>query len=215
MKHLVTALTIAATLLLAGCAGGATAIGAGEPTAPNTSASGPVNAADVMFLQMMIPHHRQSIEIARLAARKATDPQVKTMAEAISVTQAAEAFQMTERLYAWEQPLTVGKEAHDAHGGLPQTAKKKIKALNDAPPAEFDRDFLQLLIAHHDDGVQMANTEASTGTNPATVEQARLLSRGLSAQIDHMLTLLTKIDPAAGKTARPTPSPALPTPSAA
>ncbi|RBQ14560.1 DUF305 domain-containing protein [Spongiactinospora rosea] len=209
MKRLVTALSAAAVLLLAGCAGGAAAGSPAQPAAPSEAeATGPVNAADVMFLQMMIPHHRQSIEIARLAGKQAADPTVKTMAEAVAVTQAAEVFAMSERLYGWNQPLTVGKDAHAAHGGMPEIAKKAIAKLRKAPPGEFDRDFLQMLIAHHDDGVQMCNTEVSTGTNPATVEQARKLSKGLSAQIDHMLDLLTKIDPAAGRKASPSTSPA-------
>ncbi|PZG41298.1 DUF305 domain-containing protein [Spongiactinospora gelatinilytica] len=209
MKRLVTALSAATALLLAGCAGGAVAGSPAQPTAPTAGAeaTGPVNAADVMFLQMMIPHHRQSIEIARLAGKQAADPAVKTMAEAIAVTQAAEVFAMSERLYGWNQPLTVGKDAHAAHGGMPEIAKKAIARLRKAPPGEFDRDFLQMLIAHHDDGVQMSNTEVSTGANPATVEQARKLSQALSAQIDHMLDLLTRIDPVAGRTASPSTSP--------
>jgi uncharacterized protein (DUF305 family) len=78
----VSALTV--TLVLSAC-GGKAGTSAGMPghdmSAMNTpAASAPaspgaqVNDADVMFAQMMIPHHQQALEVAQLATTKAVNP---------------------------------------------------------------------------------------------------------------------------------------------
>ncbi|MCG5218766.1 DUF305 domain-containing protein [Streptosporangium sp. KLBMP 9127] len=187
MRLLVTVLAI---LLITGCGGG-------ERETP--AAADTVSAADVMFLQMMIEHHKQSIEIVRLASKKATTEEVRTLAGAIAVTEATEVHTMMERLHSWDQPLSASADAHAGHGGMPQTSAKEMTALRKADRADFDRDFLNLLIAHLDDSVQMADEEVAKGANPPTVELARRISRAQTAQIDHMLGLLAGLD-------APTPS---------
>jgi uncharacterized protein (DUF305 family) len=199
MRHLVTVLVI---LLVAGCggaprhtAGPATGSTTGATTAAGAvaTAADAVNAADVMFLQMMAEHHRQSIEIARLAGRQASREEVRTLAEAIAVTMAADVYSMNERLHSWEQPLSASADEHAAHGGMPGATKEKITALHAAGRGDFDRDFLNLMIAQHGDAVRMAEEEVSTGANPQAVELAGRLSKAQAAQIDHMRGLLTSI----------------------
>ena len=59
------------------------------PAAPSASAqpSATFNDADVMFAQMMIPHHEQAVEMADLAATRASDPEVKELATKIKAAQ--------------------------------------------------------------------------------------------------------------------------------
>ena len=67
----------------------------------NTPPAGdPVNAEDVMFVQMMVQHHRQGVEIAGVAAGRATTQEVRTLA-AIESTQQDEVEMMLRWLHEW------------------------------------------------------------------------------------------------------------------
>ena len=50
---------------------------------------------DVMFAQMMIPHHQQAVEMAQLAETRASSPTAKALAAAIAGTQQPEIDLMT------------------------------------------------------------------------------------------------------------------------
>jgi uncharacterized protein (DUF305 family) len=75
------------------------AVGCGQET-PDV----PVNAADVMFVQMMVPHHRQGIEIAEVGTSRATTPQLRTLTEAIVSTQQDEVEMLLRWLHSWDRP---------------------------------------------------------------------------------------------------------------
>ena len=172
-------------------AGGTTP--AGGPTAPPGFAgrqAGSFNPTDVMFLQMMIPHHGQGLEMARLAEDRATRAEVRTLAAAIDTTQAAEVQTMSGWLRTWGQPPTVGAGAHAAHGGMPETSAREIASLERAAGADFERRFLNMMIAHQDDAIQLARMEASGGIHPQAKDLALRIDRSRSAQISQMLKLL-------------------------
>lgn len=193
---------IAVTLvgLLAGCGGaGATT----EETAPRASTS-PVasgspepgksyNASDVMFAQMMVPHHGQGIKIVGLAADRATTPGVKTLAAAIETTQTAEVTTISGWLRTWGKPATAPADEHTAHGGMPGTTEGEIATVRRKTGKDFDRAFLNMLIAHQDDAIQLARLEAATGYHAEVRKLATLIDKSRSAQIAQMLELLKKV----------------------
>ncbi|MAS53893.1 MAG: DUF305 domain-containing protein [Pimelobacter sp.] len=55
-------------------------------------------AAEVLWLQLMIPHHQAGVMMAEAAIQKASDPQVVTLANAIRTAQLAEIEQMRQML---------------------------------------------------------------------------------------------------------------------
>lgn len=59
------------------------------------------NQADITFVQGMIPHHEQAVEMSELAANQASSPQVKELAATIERGQAPEIEQMRAMLAAW------------------------------------------------------------------------------------------------------------------
>ncbi len=144
------------------------------------------NEADVMFLQMMVPHLEQGLDIARLAKDRASSHEVKTLAAAIESTESAEMWTMAERLRDWHQPQTAAPNAHSEHGGQPSTTARELAALRNLSGPDFERRFLNTLIAHQDDAIQLARLEASTGANPATIALAEQVDRSRSAQIQQM-----------------------------
>lgn len=106
--------------------------------APKAAPAGDFNDVDVMFLQMMIPHHEQGMEMVRLAGKQATRPEIKDLVGAIELTQADEAKNMTGWLQQWGKPTTVDPNAgaHVNHGGLPATNPEVIADLAKASGAE-------------------------------------------------------------------------------
>lgn len=150
----------------------------------------PVNAEDVMFVQMMVQHHRQGIEIAKVGTSKAGDPELKTLTAAIVSTQQSEVEMMLRWLHSWDQPLTPATGAHDHHGGMPETDVEQVQALKRSK--NFEYDLCNLLIAHQDDAVQMAASEVASGANPAVQRWAAQVEASRRGQIDTMMNLIKK-----------------------
>ncbi|WP_113701513.1 DUF305 domain-containing protein [Nonomuraea lactucae] len=187
MRRVAAALCL--LLVTALVTGLATACGSAKPAGGD-----PVNAQDVMFVQMMVQHHRQGIEIAKVGASSGRTPELKTLASAVAVTQQGEVEMMLRWLHAWGQPLTAPSGAHDHHGGMPETDRKQIAALRRAAAKKgsraFEREWLNLLIAHQDDAVQMAGAEVSGGASPGAKKWAAQVQASRKAQIQQMLALL-------------------------
>ncbi len=152
--------------------------------------SGDFNDEDVMFLQMMVVHHGQGVRIARLADERAARSDVRTLASAIEATQINEITTMARWLRNWRRPPTAPPGGHTAHGGMPATPEKEIKTLEKAHGTAFERRFLNTLIAHQDDAVQLARAEVAAGTNPSARDLADRVVRSRTAQIQQMRGLL-------------------------
>jgi uncharacterized protein (DUF305 family) len=177
---------VVAALLLTGCAASVQ-----EPTPGAAPPAGSAfNANDVMFLQMMLPHLEQGQTIVGLAKDRAARADVKLLAAAIESTQADEIATMSARLRDWRQPLTAQVNSHSEHGGMPATADKEIAALRKTIGPDFERRFLNVMIARQDDAVQLAKVETAIGANPDTKQLADRVDRSRSAQIHQMLDFL-------------------------
>jgi len=171
---------------LPGCGGVAGSSPQAEPR-PSQQGYGPT---DVMFLQMMVPHHRQGIAIARLVEHRPVRREVRLLAGAIRTTQRDEVRTMAGWLRKWGQPATAAAEAHAAHGGMPATDQGSIEAVAKLPNAEFERAFVNLLIAHQDDAVQLARQELGGGRDPDVRRFARQVEISRSAQIRQLVAVL-------------------------
>ncbi len=145
----------------------------------------------MMFLQMMIPHHAQALALVRLAPDRAVRRQVRMLAAAIESTQAAEVETMLGWLRERGHPTTADPGAHAAHGGMPETSAAELAALEVLSGAAFEREFVNLLIAHQDDAIQLARLELATGTDPAARDLAERIVRSRSAQLTQLLGYAT------------------------
>src|SRR5690606_28312663 len=78
------------------------AVSATTPAAENAAAHNP---ADVMFAQMMIPHHTQAIEMSdMLLAKQGIPESVTALANQIKAAQGPEIDQLTTWLGQWGEP---------------------------------------------------------------------------------------------------------------
>lgn len=196
-------LAIAATVtLMAGAACSSSDPGSASPAVPpaqapvdadtKSASTGDFNDVDVMFLQMMIPHHEQGMQMVRLAAKNAGRPEIKDLVSAIELTQADEAKNMTGWLQQWGKPTTVDPNAdvHVNHGGLPATNPEVIAELARSSGAEFESKFLNLFTGHQGAAVEMAQREVKEGASQPVRELADRIVKSRSGQIQQMLTLL-------------------------
>lgn len=208
-----------ALVLLAGCsgdqpddpgvssAGEAPVLQPGEPGDPNRSREPAAvdepafSHSDVAFVQMMIPHHAQAIEMAELAERHAVDRRVRVLAERIRVGQGPEIMTMA----AWleEHDLQVPSAAEDpsawdhgehGHNGMRgMLTGRQLDRLAAARGRRFDLLFLQLMVQHHRGAVRMAADAAPESTDVRVGEMIADVAAVQEGEIDRMRQLLTRL----------------------
>lgn len=127
-----------------------------------------INAADVRYVQDMIVHHRQALDMAVLAPSRASSAKLKALAARIQAVQGPEIKAMTSWLDRERLPRP---DHHASHDGMPGMATpEQMERLRAASGPEFDSLFIQLMIAHHEGAITMA-TRALTDGSHLTVEQ--------------------------------------------
>jgi uncharacterized protein (DUF305 family) len=183
---------VAVLLLLAGC-GSALTTGA-EPVVSESAPplDGSFNDTDVMFLQMLIPHHQQGVRLAGLAAEHAGRPEVRDFAAAVVATQTDELSEMEAWLADWDQPTAADPDpgAHHGHGdGLHRPDPAVVTALARTEPAAFDSTFLNLFTGHQHGAVELARMELADGFHPDARDLADRVVRSRTAQVEQMATL--------------------------
>jgi uncharacterized protein (DUF305 family) len=164
----------------------ATTVAPGQTAARPPEASW--NGADLYFVSMMVVHHTQALRMARLAAGRTSNPKVQAVAERVLAAQAPEIQTLKAWLGARQQkvPDSLADAGH-AHAGMPgAVTPARLAALARAQGTDFDRQFLDLMMAHHAGAVQMAGTVTTAGTDLAVQEIAAEVSVGQNAEIRRM-----------------------------
>ncbi len=168
-------LAAAAALLLASCGN-------------DDSAASDHNDADITFARDMVPHHRQAIEMARLAQDRSGNAEVKAIAERIKAAQDPEIEQMSKWLKNWDQPVP-GSD-HEGHGGAPgMMSGQEMSELEAATGTAFDQMFLQMMIRHHEGAIEMALTEQRDGKNANAKKLAETIETDQATEIAEMKQL--------------------------
>ncbi|WP_457946193.1 DUF305 domain-containing protein [Pseudarthrobacter sp. alpha12b] len=204
IKTLSVAAALAASLGLAGCAANA---GSGNSmpmdhgnsstmssTMPSAmpSANADHNQADVMFAQMMIPHHAQAVEMSGIILAKPDMPaEVTALATKIKAAQAPEIEQMTGWLKGWNVPTMMSD--HSGHGMTGMVDDDGIDKLKSATGPEAARLFLEQMIGHHEGAIDMAQQEISAGKFPDAVKLGHDIVAAQQAEITQMKQLLTTL----------------------
>jgi uncharacterized protein (DUF305 family) len=188
----VTAGTAVLTLAACGNDGGH---GAAHSPAASTSGAAAHNAQDVSFAQSMIPHHQQALQMAELAAGRASSAKVKDLAARIEKAQDPEIKAMSGWLKSWGEdvPSAMPGMNHSAHSGMTgMMAEKDMTALEKASGTDFDTMFLTMMVEHHEGAVTMARTEKAKGSYGPATSLADDVIDGQTAEITEMNKLLGK-----------------------
>jgi uncharacterized protein (DUF305 family) len=153
----------------------------------NSSSSSTFSGSDIMFAQMMIPHHQQAVDMGTLAETRALSPEVKALAAKIKSEQSPEITQMKGWLKDANASMDMG---HDmGMGGM--LSDSQMKALENAKGAEFDKLYLQGMIAHHQGAIHMAQMVVDS-TNAEAKALGKAIIDSQTKQISYMESLLAK-----------------------
>ncbi|WP_420179888.1 DUF305 domain-containing protein [Paenarthrobacter sp. TA1.8] len=197
----VAATAIAAAIALAGCgtSGGSGSSGtsmpgmdhgSSSPSASSPAAATDHNAADVMFAQMMIPHHAQAVEMSDMILKKQDIPaEVTALATRIKDAQGPEIEKMTGWLKGWGEPTQM-PTGHSMDGMMGTEDMTKLEAAQGVEAAKL---FLTQMIAHHQGAVTMAKTETTDGKDPAAVQLSKDIVSAQETEIKEMQTLLANL----------------------
>lgn len=172
--------------------------GAGNDKVSSSSpAAGAKNEVDVDFATMMIPHHAQAIEMADLALKQATAPEVKDLASTIKGAQGPEVDRMSGWLTGWGEPVPGAGGGHDMSGSDGPTdgmmSDQEMTDLGEASGSGFDRMWLQMMARHHEGAVDMAKTQLSKGANLESKKLAQGILDSQSSEITQMNVILSGI----------------------
>ena len=189
------ALAVGLALTLTACGG--TDAGTAAPTtsasAPTTSGSAATHdEADLAFVKGMHPHHRGALEMAELAASRASDPLVQELATRIARAQGPEIAEMETLAEAWGTELNAG-DGHGGGGHDDAEMPDDTAALEPLSGPEFDGEFLRRMTAHHQSALPMARTELDEGSNPQARALAQEILDAQQAEIDEMQEILGKL----------------------
>ncbi|WP_433724467.1 DUF305 domain-containing protein [Actinoplanes sp. CA-051413] len=128
------------------------------------------NTIDVAFVQMMIVHHTQAIEMAELAPERAGGTGLRALAARISAAQGPEITWLKRWLQDRKLPATDPGHDHSTMPGMQSPAD--LAALTAARGADFDRKFVAMMTAHHQGAIQMAGDVLGGGSDEVLRETA-------------------------------------------
>lgn len=158
--------------------------------APSAAARTDFNDADVTFLQMMYPHHAQAVDMAKMVPTHTQNAQLIALAAQVEKAQAPEMQQITGLLAGFGKPAPSASGGHDGHAMPGMMTDAQMSALQSAQGADFDKQWLEMMIAHHEGAVAMAQTELAGGVNPESRQLATVIVADQQAEIATMRGML-------------------------
>lgn len=157
------------------------------------------SSADAGFARDMQAHHGQAVDLSRVVRDRSDDEEVRTLALDIMLTQNNQAGQMAGWLETWglsqtsaRPPMAWAGEEHqhgassddaDAPQGLAAmpgwVSSEDLARLEAAQGVDAERLYLQLMIPHHEGGVEMARAalDGAQGAQVRTLAESIVQSQ--------------------------------------
>ena len=160
--------------------------------------------ADVKFMQGMISHHAQAIEMTQLLASRSERDVMHRLAQRIEISQEDEIAMMQGWLRSRDQEV-IETDAYRAPGAerMPgMVTEEEMDRLEQAQAIDFDRLFLELMVAHHQGALTMVENLLS---QRGTAQDSQLfaftsdITADQSMEIDRMDAMLAGLSAAAGR----------------
>jgi uncharacterized protein (DUF305 family) len=154
---------------------------------------------DVGFLQDMSAHHRQAIDMSFIyLTRPDTDPRLRTVARSIIFEQSVEIGLMLQQLGLMGAPAVSDDDTAMSWMGHPvdpaempgMASQEQLDELAAATGADADAQFVELMTAHHQGGIDMAEAAAAAAENSDVVRFAESTARNQQSEIVELEELL-------------------------
>lgn len=161
---------------------------------------------DARFMQDMIPHHHQAIEMAALVADRTNNADLIDVAGRIDAAQGDEIAFMQNWLAERGEPVPqpdAHHAMHTSHKMAGMATPEQMAELAASEGAAFDQLFLQLMIRHHDGAVTMVENlleQPGSAYDPTLFEFTSEITNSQTAEIERMNSLLVSLstDPRSG-----------------
>lgn len=165
---------------------------------------GMMTQVDQHFIEMMVPHHEQAVQMADLALARSKRPEIKKLAEAIKRDQNREIQQMQTWYKAWygknvpvvamnqgtmmQMHQGIKPEMMDAsmHQNM-MNMKVDLEALKNA--SDFDKEFIRQMIPHHRMALMMSQMVTNKGQKPELRKLAQSIIKNQTDEINQMQQL--------------------------
>jgi uncharacterized protein (DUF305 family) len=151
-------------------------------------------AADLAFVQNMIPHHEQALTMTAMVADRTSSPALPELAERMAISQRDEIVQLQAWLTERGEPLPDEHHQHEQMPGMLTDAE--LAQLEAARGQEFDELFLQYMIRHHEGAVIMVESllsDAAGGQEPAIFQLAQHIASDQQIEVSRMKQLLVEM----------------------
>ena len=175
-----------------------------DPQAASNIADTSYIKADVKFLQGMIIHHQQAVLMSSMADKRTNNKTIVDLAKRIDVSQEDEINFMESWLY--DRGENTNMPHHNMGMGMAGMATpKQLEDLKNTKATDFDRLFLQLMIAHHDGALKMVKELrefSGSAYDPILSEFVSDLVNDQGVEIERMNTIAVNLsdDPRSGLT---------------
>lgn len=166
-----------------------------------TPQQGMMMQVDQHFIEMMIPHHQQAVQMADLALIRSKRPEIRKLAQAIKKDQNSEIEQMRTWYQAWygkDVPVMVmnSETMMQMHSGMNQgmmdasmhqnmmSMKVNFETLKKA--SDFDKEFIHQMVSHHKMAVKMSQMLANKGKKLELNKLAQAIIKTQTVEINQM-----------------------------
>ena len=154
---------------------------------------------DVLFMQDMIPHHNQAVQMAALVAERTNRPELVDVSGRIDVSQADEIKFMQQWLRERGESVpdpTHHQAMHMDHKMAGMATPEQMAELAGLEGTEFDRLFLKLMITHHEGAVTMVKDlfdHPGSAYDPILFEFATDITNDQTSEIERMHALMVSL----------------------
>jgi uncharacterized protein (DUF305 family) len=130
------------------------------------------------FIENMIPHHQDAVDMSNMALTRAKHPQIKQLAKNISISQSREIVEMRQWYKEW-----YGTDVPDDSHMMNVTDINRLKNAKD-----FDKEFIEQMVPHHQMAIMMAQMVLYHSNRPEIRGLAESIIKSQSKEIDEMRT---------------------------
>ena len=148
----------------------------------------PNTAAEARFMERMIAHHAQALEMTALLPARTSREDMQLLGRRIDLSQADEIEMMREWLKVRGVPLADGHQPHSHDGAVMpgMLTAEEMRRLADAKGDEFDRLFLELMIKHHEGALIMVDELFAT---PGAGQQSEVFTFASDVEADQRIEI--------------------------
>lgn len=145
-------------------------------------------AFDEAYIADMIAHHEGAVNMAEMANGAAERQELKAMAQDIIKTQSQEIAKMRTWQTEWGYEQTMG--GHGSHSGMANSMSGDMMNMGaeliDLTGAAFDKKFLELMVVHHEQAVEMSKYADANASHAEVKDLAVMVISAQEREIAQM-----------------------------